>query len=63
MPTLTKPRKYPNVLGVRLTADAAEQLARKAALDDRTSSAYARRLILDNLLVGTDEPKAAESNG
>ena len=57
MPTATKPRKYPSVLGVRLTADAAEQLARKAELDDRSPSGYARKLILDNLL-RTDEPKA-----
>jgi len=62
MPTVTTTRKYPRVLGVRLTADAAERLARKAELDDRSPSGYARKLILDNLL-GTDEPKAAVANG
>jgi len=62
MNTVTKPRKFPRVLGVRLTADAAEQLARKAELDDRSPSGYARKLILGDLL-RTDEPKTAAANG
>jgi len=56
MDTATKSRKYPSVLGVRLPPGAAEQLARKAELDDRSPSGYARKLILDSLLQA-DEPK------
>jgi predicted transcriptional regulator len=49
MPATVKTGKYPAVVSVRLPAEAAERLEKRAAADDRAPSAWARKAVLDAL--------------